>query len=333
MKVLVTGGGGFLGSALVRLLLDESCKVVSLSRNLYPKLKEWGVRQYGGSLTDKKMVEKAVRDCELVFHVAAKAGYWGRDKDYLEINVTGTRHVIDACRIHGVSRLVYTSSPSVVFNGDPIEGGDERLPYARSFKAAYPRTKMLAEKMVLQANDESLATVALRPHLVWGPGDNHLVPRILARARAGKLKQVGNGLNKVDSLYIDNAAAAHWCAAKKLSPNAEISGKSYFITNGEPMMLWTLVNRILAAGGEKELKGSIPAGVAYYVGAVLESIYRLFRIQSEPRMTRFVAKELSSSHWFDISAARKELGYQPKVSIEEGLRRLQLYLQENGRSH
>ena len=146
MKVLVTGGGGFLGSALVRLLLDESCSVVSLSRNLYSKLKEWGVRQYCGSLTDKKIVEEAVRECELVFHVAAKAGYWGSDKDYHEINVTGTRHVIDACRTHGVSRLVYTSSPSVVFTGDPIEGGDERLPYARNFKAAYPRTKCWRKK-------------------------------------------------------------------------------------------------------------------------------------------------------------------------------------------
>ncbi len=326
MKTLVTGGGGFLGSAIVRRLVERGDTVVSLSRNTYPSLDALSVEQISGSLADKSTVERAVSGCDVVYHVAAKAGIWGAYQEYYQTNVVGTGNVIDACRNHGVARLVHTSSPSVVFQGRDIEGGDESLPYATEFLTAYPKTKMLAERMVLEANSSSLATVALRPHLIWGPGDNHLVPRLLARARAGQLRQVGDGRNRVDSVYIDNAADAHVLAGEKLSADSNLAGRAYFISNGEPVPLWELVNRILAAGGIAPVKRAISAKAAYRIGAVLEKIHALFKLKGEPRMTRFVAKELATSHWFDISAAKRDFGYEPMVSIDEGLRRLKNFL-------
>src|SRR5581483_2463045 len=174
-----------------------------------------------------------------------------------------------------VRRLVFTSSPSVVGGGHAIEGGDESLPYPRHYLAHYPRTKAEAERLVLAANGPDLATVALRPHLIWGPGDNHLIPRLLARAKAGRLRQVGDGTNRVDVTYIDNAAAAHVLAADRLGPGSPAPGKAYFITNGEPVALWPFVNRVVALAGLPPVTKRIPAGVAYAAGAVLEAAYRL----------------------------------------------------------
>ena len=183
-------------------------------------------------------------------------------------------------------------------------------------------------KVTLAANSPQLATVALRPHLIWGPGDNHLVPRILARGRAGQLRRIGHRPNLVDSIYLDNAADAHLLAAEKLSPNSPVAGRAYFLSNGEPLPLWTLVNRILAAGDLPPVTRTIPAPVAYAAGVVLETLHRVLRLKSEPRMTRFLAHELFTAHWFNISAARRDLGYEPCVSIDEGLRRLATSLRE-----
>ena len=327
MKALVTGGGGFLGGAIVRKLLARGDTVRSFTRSAYPWLGELGVEQIHGDLGNPAEVRAAVAGCEVVFHVAAKAGVWGRYKDYYATNVVGTRNVIAACRQAGVSRLIYTSTPSVVHTGCDLEGATENLPYATHFLAHYPATKALAEAAVLAANDASLSTVALRPHLIWGPGDPHLIPRVLARAKAGRLRRIGTRPVTVDVTYVDNAAEAHLNAADRI---ADCAGKAYFISNGEPILLWDFLNRILADAGLAPVTRSIPTGIAKTGAFALEKIYRLLRLSAEPPTTRFVVSQLSTSHWYNIDAAQRDLGYAPAVSIEDGLRRLAISLKGSG---
>lgn len=326
MNALVTGGGGFLGAAIIRRLRERGARVHSFSRRRYTELDALGVMQHQGDIADPIAVSRAASDCDIVFHVAAKAGVGGRYRDYHRANVLGTANVLTACRHHGIVRLVYTSSPSVVFSGRDMAGVNETATYPSHYDAFYPQTKAIAERMVLRANGSTLATVSLRPHLIWGPGDNHLVPRILARARAGRLRRIGTESKLIDSVYIDNAADAHLLAADRLAPGSPIAGKTYFITQGEPLPLWDLVNRILHAAGLDPVTRSIPPRFGFGVGLLLETIYSIFRPQAEPPLTRFVARELTTAHWFDISAARRDLGYEPSVSIEEGLRRLAIWL-------
>ncbi len=319
MKALVTGGGGFLGGAIVRKLLARGDTVRSFTRSAYPWLAELGVEQVHGDLGNLADARTAVAGCDVVFHVAAKAGVWGRYPDYFATNVVGTRKVIDACRQAGVTRLVYTSTPSVVHTGRDLEGATETLPYATRFLAHYPATKALAEAVVLAANGPTLGTVALRPHLIWGPGDPHLIPRVIARAQAGKLRRIGARPITVDVTYVDNAADAHLNAADRL---AVCGGKAYFISNDEPLLLWNFLNRILKDAGLPEVTRSVPTTVAKVGTFALEGVYRMLRLRAEPPTTRFVVSQLSTSHWYDIAAARRDLGYAPAVSVEEGLRRL-----------
>jgi nucleoside-diphosphate-sugar epimerase len=330
--MLVTGGGGFLGSAVARLLLERKCDVRSFSRGSYPALEALGVECHQGDIADAAAVKRAASGCDAVFHVAAKAGVWGPYEEYYEANVRGTENVLAACRDHGIRRLVYTSSPSVVHGGGDIEGGDESLPYPDHFEAPYPETKAMAEQMVLAANGGDLATVSLRPHLIWGPDDNHLVPRIVQRGRSGRLRLVGDGRSKVDSVYIDNAAQAHLDAFDHLEPDAACAGRAYFITNGEPMAIGDLINGILAAAGIPPVTRTVPVGVAVAAGRFLETAHRLVVPAREPQMTAFLARQLATAHWFDISAARRDLGYQPKVSIADGLVRLRRWFDEQKNS-
>lgn len=326
MKALVTGGGGFLGQAVVRRLLKRGYKVRSFSRREYPELSAMGVEQCQGELASAGLVSAAAEGCDIVFHIAAKAGIWGAYKDFYRANVVGTQNVIAACRRHRIGRLVHTSSPSVVFDGRDMEGVNESAPYPEQFEAFYPQTKAEAERLVLAANDAELTTVALRPHLIWGPGDNHLVPRILARGRAGALRRIGDRPCLVDTIYIDNAAEAHLLAAERLALSSLIAGRTYFLAQGEPKPLWEIVNRILAAGGLPPVTRSITPERAYKIGSLLEKLYRLLRLSGEPRLTRFVARELSTAHWFDLSAARRDFGYAPRVSFDEGMVRLQQWI-------
>ncbi len=326
MKALVTGGGGFLGKAIVKRLRERGDEVCSFSRNPHPELTEMGVEHCRGELADAGAVKRAAEGCDIIFHVAAKAGVWGPYEEFYRANVLGTKHVIDACRLHGIKRLVHTSSPSVVFDGSDMEGVDESVPYPEHFEAFYPQTKAEAEQLVLQANDQTLATVALRPHLIWGPEDNHLVPRILARGAKGALRKLGSRECLVDTVYIDNAALAHLQAADHLAVGSVVAGKAYFLSQGEPLPIWDVVNRILDAGGLPPVTRIISPSLAYTIGAILEKVYGLLNLKGEPRMTRFVAKELSTSHWFDLSAARNDFGYQPEVTFDEGIERLREWL-------
>ena len=324
-RVLVTGGGGFLGEAIVRRLVAQGAHVTSLSRQQYATLTALGVHQIQGDVQNSEVVDNACRGMNTVYHTAAKPGVWGSYDVYYRTNVVGTENIIRACQRHHISKLIYTSTPSVVFNGQDMAGVNESVPYADSFLAAYPATKALAEQMVRRASDDALHTISLRPHLIWGPGDNHLVPRIIARAK--RLAQVGDGTNVVDVTYIDNAAEAHLRAADALEKQPQLGGNVYFISQGEPLPLWDMVNHILHAGGKPPVRRTVPRSLAYWIGASLENLYKMFHIQQEPPMTRFVAKELATSHWFDISAARRDLGYRPQISISEGLRRLAAWLQ------
>jgi len=319
MKALVTGGGGFLGTRIVQMLSARGDEPVVFSRHRYPHHEEAGVRTMQGDLRDPEAVDRACEGMDVVFHVGALAGIWGPRKTFQEINVSGTRHVLQSCRSHGIRRLVYTSSPSVVFGDEELCGVDESQPYPRRHLAYYPETKAEAERMILGANGDTLATVALRPHLIWGPGDPHLLPRVVARARAGRLVQVGDGKNLVDITFIDNAAEAHLLAADALKPTARCAGRAYFVSQGEPVKLWPWLNDILAAAAAPPITRAISFRKARGIGAAFEAVYRTFGIRSEPPMTRFVAAQLAKSHYFDISAACKDLGYAPRVSITEGL--------------
>lgn len=321
MKILVTGGGGFLGQAICRQLRARGLDVSSFNRGLYPALDTIGVRQIPGDLADADAVGRAFEGHDAVFHNAAKAGAWGPYADYHRANVIGTNNVLAACRAHGIGKLIYTSTPSVTHRAThPVEGGNEaNTPYGEHFKAAYPITKLIAEKAVLAANDPGLATVALRPRLIWGPGDNQLLPRLVERARSGRLRFVGDGNNRIDTTFVENAAQAHLDAFDHLAPNAACAGKPYFISNGEPKPLREVVNALLRAAGASEVSGSIPFAIAYAAGAVMEGLWKLLPIAGEPPMTRFLAEQLATPHWYDISAARRDFGYMPKVRFEEGL--------------
>lgn len=328
MNALVTGGGGFLGLAIVRALRARGDTVRSLSRHPHPALHELGAEHMRGDVADAAAVLVAAKGCDIVFHVAAKAGVWGPYEEYHRANVLGTENVLAACRGHGIRRLVHTSSPSVVFNGQDMEGVDESVPYPTHFEAHYPRTKALAEQLVLQANSPTLATVALRPHLIWGPGDNHLLPRLIARAKAGQLRRIGTQHKLVDTVFIENAADAHLLAANALAPGAACTGKAYFISNGEPVPLWDMVNRMLAAAGLPPVTRTVPAGLAMFLATCFEAAHKLTANSNEPRLTRFLVREMTTAHWFNIAAAKRDFGYTPRVTTEEGLRRLAAHLKQ-----
>mgnify|MGYP000886970473 FL=1 len=330
MKILVTGGGGFLGQALCRGLVERGHEVLSFNRSHYPALAALGVGQIRGDLADAEAVRHAVAGVGAVFHNAAKAGAWGSYDSYHKANVVGTDNVLAACRANGVGRLVYTSTPSVTHRAThPVEGlGADEVPYGEDFQAPYAATKAIAEQRVLAANDAQLVTVALRPRLIWGPGDQQLVPRLAARARAGRLRFVGDGTNLVDTTYIDNAALAHFLAFDHLAPGAACAGKAYFISNGEPLPMRELLNKLLAASGAPRVEKSISFKTAYRIGAVAERLWPLLRLKGEPPMTRFLAEQLCTPHWYSMEPARRDFGYVPQVSIDEGLTRLKASLRD-----
>ena len=324
MKILVTGGGGFLGQVLCRGLRDRGHEVVSFNRGRYDALDRLGVAQVQGDLAERDAVLAAAAGCEAIFHNAAKAGAWGSYESYHLANVVGTQNVIDACRAHGIGRLVYTSTPSVTHRKThPVEGGTaDTVPYGDHLKAPYAATKQVAEKLVIAANDTALATVSLRPRLIWGVGDNQLLPRLVERAKAGRLRFVGDGNNRIDTTYVDNAAQAHFDAFEHLRPGAACAGRAYFVSNGEPRTVREIVNGLLDAAGAPLVDKTIPFGVAYAAGVVCEGLWHALPLKGEPPMTRFLAEQLSTTHWYDMAPARRDFGYVPAVSIHEGLTRL-----------
>ena len=324
MKILVTGGGGFLGQALCRGLVERGHRVVSFNRGHYPVLAELGVGQVQGDLADVHALVHAADGVDAIFHNAAKAGAWGSYQSYHSANVVGTQNVLEACRTHGITRLVYTSTPSVTHRAThPVEGGTaDDVPYGKDFQAPYAETKTIAEKAVLAANGPALATIALRPRLIWGPGDQQILPRLVERAKAGRLRIVGDGSNLVDTTYIENAAQAHFDAFEHLAVGAVCAGRAYFISNGEPKPMGELLNALLDAAGAPRVDKHLSFKAAYRIGAVCETLWKWLPLGGEPPMTRFLAEQLSTTHWYDMAPATRDFGYRPRVGFDEGLTRL-----------
>ena len=321
-RVLVTGGGGFLGTAIVVQLLEDGCEVKVIGRNRYEHLDRLGVTCLLGDIGDKGFAEEACRNVDTVFHVAAKAGIWGSSREFTRTNLEGTVNIVHGCRKNDVGCLIYTSTPSVVFNRNDIENGNESLPYADKFLCDYARTKAAAEQYVLENRDDQLRVCALRPHLIWGPGDPHLIPRLIARGRKGTLKIVGDGRNRVDITFVDNGARAHLLAARSLHQSSSISGRAYFIGQERPVYLWEWINDLYQDLGITRVEKKVPRTTAYVIGWCLETVHRLAGLRKEPVMTRFMALQLARSHYFSHERAKEDLGYEPLITIEEGKERL-----------
>lgn len=321
-KVLVTGGGGFVGTAIVKLLRAKGIDCSVVGRNHYPAIEKLGAVCIQGDIRNREFLSECSKGMDTVFHVASLAGIWGDWKEYFSINVLGTENVLYACAKNSIARLIYTSTPSVVFKREDICNGDETLPYPDTYLCHYAQTKALAEKMVLHACEGSFSTCAIRPHLVWGPGDPHLIPRLLERGRKGQLKIVGDGKNRVDISYVDNVAHAHLLAAENLAGPGTAAGKAYFISQGEPVNLWQWINELFEKMGISPVKRKIPFLIAYGMGGMLEKIHGVVAPTKEPLMTRFLAEQLAKSHFFSIAQAKKDLGYTPLISTKEGMRRL-----------
>ena len=320
MKTLVTGGGGFVGRGLCLRLRADGHDVTAVGRRPIAGLADVGVRTETLDLAAPQAVAglaDLLAGVDCVFHTAAHVKMWGPRAAFERGNVAATSHVIAACRTAGVGRLVFTSSPSVVATGHDLRGIDESQPYPARFAALYPETKAAAERTVLAAHGRDLRTIALRPHLIFGPGDTNLVPTILARARAGRLVQVGNGKNLVDLTFIDDCVAAHLLAAAALDTRPAAGGRAYFLSQGGPVPLWQWIGRVLELHDLPPVRRRIPAAVAKGLAAAAETVWGACGLRSDPPLTRFLAEEMATDHFFDISAARRDLGYHPSCTVWE----------------
>lgn len=330
LRALVTGGGGFLGQHIVKKLIDQGVFVRILSRKAYPKLDKLGVESIQGDIRDRALVIESCRGIDVVFHVASKVDHWGLWEDFYDTNVRGTQYVIEACKINGIRRLIYTSSPSVVFDHQDLLEVDESHPYSSKFDSYYAATKCEAEQLIIAANgNNNLKTVALRPHLIWGPGDTHLIPEVIQNAKKGRLVKVGGKQNIVDFTYVENVADAHLLACDKLLTNPDVAGEVYFISQEEPVYLWDFINVLLKRLGIPQVNRRISTKLAYSIARVYEIIYRKLPLKGKPRVTRFLVGQLACSHYFDISKAKNDLNYSPQISTKEGLERLLASIQQS----
>lgn len=326
-KCLVIGGGGFLGGQIVRYLQAGGGQTRVMGRNHYPELEALGVECLRGDITKQADVQAACRGMDTVFHTASLSYMWGKKELVYQVNVEGSANVIKACRDHAVPRLIYTSSPSVVIGEKNIVNGDESLCYPERYNADYPRSKSLAEQMVLKANAPTanggqLRTCAIRPHLLWGPGDPHILPRIREAAESGRLRQIGDGSNQITITQIENAAWAHLLAALELSGQARCAGKAYFVGDEEPILLWPWLNQVMEIWGLPKIKKRASWGFTRLLALLSEGIHHFFPGLGEPFMTTFIVDQLVRSHSFSYQAAKRDFGYQPIISPQAGLQKL-----------
>ena len=332
-KVIITGAGGFLGSYIARTLIaKKEYEVYSFSRSSYPTLINHGVKERQGDLANYQDVLKALNGMDAVIHTASRVGIWGQYDDFYQTNVLGTENILKAMKKLGIKKCVYTSTPSVVFGSESLCGVDESTPYPHKYLSHYAKTKAIAEKLILEANGADLSTVALRPHLIFGPGDMNLIPRVIEAHKKGRLKIIGDGQNMVDVTYVQNAADAHLLALEKLTASHPIAGKAYFIGQG-PVKLWDFTNSILINAGLPKLSKKISIRSAYFIGFIIESFLKIFKIDMvNPPMTRFIALQLGKSHYFNHHNSENDLAFYPSISIEEGLLKLLVNDDRGGRS-
>ena len=314
MRVLVTGATSMIGAHTVRELLRRGHQVHVMQRgeSALP------VTVFRGDIRDINVVRTAIHGCDVVIHAAAKVGLVGSFQEFFSINVTGTDNIMNAAADAGCRGVVYVSSPSVSYSTTPVEGAVSP-PAIDDVMGHYSRTKSIAERAVL--NDHRIPTVALRPHLVWGPGDTQLVGRIVERAQQGRLVLVNKGNAVVDSTYIDNVADALVAAAERIGVQENLDGRALVVSNGEPRSVASLVESICTATGAPFSPRSVNLRMASVLGSIIEVIYKL-RPRSEPPLTKFTAYQLGISHWFDISETKELLEWEPRVSLDEGFQRL-----------
>ena len=322
MKVLVTGGSGFLGGAICRELIERGHSVRSATRTPAPELERQGVEDVRCDLALTSQVRDAVQGCDAVIHTAAKVGVWGSREEFFRTNLEGTRVLLEESMRTGVERFVYTSTPSVCFDGKDHSMADGTLPYAQRYLAAYPESKMRAEKLVLAASSGKMKTCSLRPHLIFGPGDPHLIPRLVARGRAKRLVQVGPGTNDVSMTYVDNAALAHVAALEAFDGGSQHAGKAYFISQEDPVRLWSWIGELFEALDVPPVKRKISRRTAYSLGAALETVWNILRKESDPPMTRFIALQLATEHSYDMAPAQRDFGYRERISMADATARL-----------
>ncbi len=322
MKIIVTGGRGFLGTKLSQKLISLGHEVHTIGRTPINESSDIidSCFHHCHDLTEGLLPGELLRNTDIIFHVAAKAGVWGKYEDFYKSNVNATENILKACEIFEIPRLIFTSTPSVVFSNNPISNGKESLPYCKSRLSPYAETKAIAEQKVLGANSKGkLQTIALRPHLVWGKGDPHLLPRVIARHASGKLKIVGDGINLVDLTYVENVTHAHICAMSTIIKNSSADGQAFFISQDEPVNLWSWLNNIFIRIGMPELSVKISYKKAYFLGSALEKIWHFLNLKGEPPMTRFVSSQLAHDHWFSIESAKEKIGYEPTVNMQDAL--------------
>lgn len=328
VNALVTGAGGFLGRYIVEKLLARGDRVFATCRRENAELESQGVTMLSADLRDADAVKTAFRGIDCVFHVAGLSGIGVLRRCFYENNTLATQNVLEACRVNRVGRLVYTSSPSVVFDGRDQCGIDESAPYPTRWLSHYPHTKAIAEQAVLAANGDGLLTCSLRPHLIWGPRDQALLPRLLDRARRKRLIQIGEGRNLIDTVYVENAADAHLQAADALKTGSPVAGRAYFLSQGEPVNCWGWMNALLALKGLPPVTKSISLKTAWRIGACFELLYKLRRRTDDPPMTRFLAAQFACSHYYNISRARQDFGYSPAISTDEGMKRMKAWMEK-----
>ena len=323
MKVLVTGASGFLGQATAAAVRDAGHEVRTFQRRPSGVA---GVQDVAGTMTDDAALARAVDGVEAVVHLAAKVSLAGDPADFARVNVDGTRSLLRAARAAGAARFVFVSSPSVAHTGSSLVGADAGPAEPSRARGDYARTKAAAELLALDADAPDFAVVAVRPHLVWGPGDTQLVGRIVERARAGRLPLLDSGAALIDTLYVDNAATAMVAALERVTDDG-VHGNAYVVTNGEPRPVAHLLAGICTASGVRPPQWHVPAAVARIAGSVVEAVWRVRPGEDEPPMTRFLAEQLSTAHWFDQRRTRQDLRWTPSVSIDEGLERLRVAAQ------
>lgn len=320
MKVLVTGGTSLLGGCLATELAARGDDVTVLQR----RPSGLGLPEVLCDISDVTALRRAVAGHDAVVHLAAKVNITGRWSDYERVNVGGTVALVAAAHKRGVSRFVHVSSPSVAHRGQSLVGAEAGVADPDRARGPYARSKAMAEEVALAADEKSLAVVAIRPHLVWGPGDTQLVGRIVARARAGRLPLVGSGTALVDTTYLTNAVDALMAALDRCP---EAHGQALVVSNGEPRPMAEILGNICSAAGAPRPSRRVPRRVATAVGAVAEGSAAVrqrltHREPPDPAMTRFLAEQLSTAHWFDLRRTQRVLQWTPRVSLDEGFRRL-----------